>query len=65
MKAGDLIKHQYGTLQGVGIVLDVLPYDPSWDRPGNQRVRALWTAHGKSHVHTIGDTYLEVVSENR
>jgi len=62
---GNLVKHKYGTLQGTGLVLAVLPYDPAWDKPGALRIRALWTAHGKSHVHTIGDTYLEVVSESR
>mgnify|MGYP001157417310 CR=1 FL=1 len=62
MLVGNLVKHKYGTLQGTGLVLEVLPYDPAWDRPGQQRFRVLWTAHGKSHVHTINDTYLQVIS---
>ena len=65
MQVGNLIKHKHGTLQGTGLVLGILPYDPAWDRPGTKRIHALWTAHGKSKMHTLGDTYLEVVSESR
>ena len=65
MLVGNLVKHKYGTLQGTGLVLDVLPYDPAWDRPGQQRFRVLWTAHGNSFATTVNDTYIEVVSESR
>ncbi len=53
MKAGDIVKHKYGTLQGFGVVLDVQYHF----------IRALWTVHGQTVVHErIASRFLEVAS---
>ena len=53
LKAGDLVKHQHGTLQGSGLVLSV--------RPLAGYAQVLWTAHGQSKVHEVSTLYLEVI----
>ena len=54
MKAGSLVRHKYGTLQGTGIVLSIRPFD-------GREVRALWTSHGLTQVHELSTRYLEVI----
>jgi hypothetical protein len=56
MKVGDLVKHQYGTIQGTGIILSIRPFD-------GKRARTLWTAHCQSKIHEVLTRYLEVVRE--
>jgi len=58
MKVGDLVKHQYGTMQGSGIILSIRPFD-------GKRARTLWTVHGQSKIHEVLTRYLEVISESR
>ena len=58
MKVGDLVKHQYNTMQGTGIILSVRPFD--W-----KKARVLWTAHGQTQIHEVATRYLEVISESR
>ena len=53
MKVGDLVKHQYGTIQGHGLVLQVFPTP--------HQARVLWTSHGKTDVHEVATRYLEVI----
>lgn len=57
IEIGDLVKHQYGTLQGQGLVLQVFPTP--------EKVRALWTTHGRTDVHEVATRYLEVINESR
>jgi len=57
MKAGDLVKHQYGTLQGQGLVLQVFPTP--------EKVRVLWAAHGRTDVHEVATRFLKVVSKSQ
>ncbi len=57
MKVGDMVKHRYGTLQGHGLVIHVFPTP--------EKVRALWTSHGRTNVNEVATRYLEVVSEAR
>ena len=54
MKVGDMVKHQYGTLQGFGIVLSTRNADGG-------RARILWTAHGQTNMKDVATRYLEVV----
>ena len=53
MKVGDLVKHQYGTLQGSGIILHYFPTIST--------ARILWTAHGQTKIHEVATRYLEVI----
>jgi len=56
VKAGDLVKHKYGTLQGSGIILSIRPFD--W-----KAARILWTSHGQTQIHEeVATRYLEVIS---
>jgi len=57
MKKGDLVKHQYGTLPGSGIVLDV--------RPIAGFARILWSAYGQSTIQEVSTLYLEVINAGR
>ncbi len=57
MKVGDMVKHQYGTLQGQGLVVQVFPTP--------EKARVLWTAHGRTNVHEVATQWLEVISEGR
>jgi hypothetical protein len=58
MKEGDLVKHQYGTLQGTGVILSIRPFD-------GKQARILWTAHGQTQVHEVATRYLVVLNESR
>ena len=58
MKVGDMVKHQYGTLQGFGIVLSTRNADAG-------RAQILWTAHGQTNMKDVATRYLEVISESR
>lgn len=58
MKIGDLVKHQYGTLRGFGIILSTREADGG-------RTQALWTAHGQTKMQDVATRYLEVVNESR
>ena len=58
MKVGDIVKHKHGTMQGLGIILSIHPFD--W-----KAARMLWTAHGQTRVHEeVATRYLEVISES-
>ena len=57
MKAGDMVKHQYGTLQGHGLILHMFPT--------LEKARVLWTAHGRTDVHEVATLYLKVINESR
>ena len=59
MKAGDLVKHKHGTLQGQGLVLS------DGELFSSHAVTTLWTAHGVSRVQQVATQYLEVISESR
>ncbi len=54
LEVGDLVKHQYGTLQGSGIVLTT-------SACLSQPAKILWTAHGQTKVFNMLTRYLEVV----
>ena len=59
MKVGDLVKHKYGTLQGMGVILSIRPFD-------DRAARALWTSQGQVIVHErLSTRFLEVISESR
>jgi hypothetical protein len=58
VKVGDLVKHQYGTLRGFGMILSIRPFD-------GKQARILWTAHGQTQIHEVSIRYLEVISECR
>ena len=58
MKAGDLVRHKHGTIQGQGLVLDCEYQDLG-------AIKALWTSHGITQVHQVACQYLEVISEGR
>ena len=58
MKVGDLVKHQYGTMQGFGLVLET----PTPPTPlGHQPSKILWSAHGQTKLFFMMTRYLEVV----
>ena len=55
MKAGDLVKHKYGTMQGTGLILSIRPFD-------GKAARILWSSHGQTQLHEeVATRYLEVV----
>ena len=54
MKVGDLVKHQYGTMQGTGVVLSIRPFD-------GKQARVMWTAHGETKVFEVLTLYLQVI----
>ena len=58
MKLGDLVKHQYGTMQGTGVILSIRPFD-------GKQARILWAAHGQNKIHQAATRYLEVINEKR
>ena len=58
MKPGDLVKHQYGTLQGFGIILSTREADGG-------RAQTLWTAHGQTKMQDVATRYLQVLNESR
>ncbi len=58
MKVGDMVKHQYGTLQGFGMILSIRPFD-------GKQARILWTAHGQTAIHEVATRFLEVINETR
>lgn len=58
MKVGDLVKHQYGTMRGSGVILSIRPFD-------GKQARILWTAHGQTQIHEVATRYLEVINESR
>ena len=54
LKVGDLVKHQYGTLQGTGVILKL--------RAMATQAQVLWTSHGRTQVHeAVATKYLEVI----
>ena len=57
MKVGDLVKHQYGTLKGSGIIFNYFPTIMT--------ARILWTAHGQTKIHEVATRYLEVINESQ
>ena len=57
MKVGDLVKHQHGTLQGSGLVLDI--------RPVAGFAKILWASHGQSRIQEVSTLYLKVIHESR
>ena len=57
MKVGDLVKHQYGTMRGSGIILSIRPFD-------GKQARILWTAHGQTQIHEVATRCLEVINES-
>ena len=58
MKVGDLVKHQYGTIQGFGVIISMRKSDGG-------RAQALWTAHGQTKMQDVATRYLEVINESR
>jgi len=55
VKVGDLVKHQYGTMQGTGVILSIRPL-------AGKQARILWTAHGQTKIHEeVATRYLEVI----
>ena len=60
MKAGDLVRHMYGTIQGTGIVIGEGEKQIVYGR-----VTTLWTAHGQTKQLDVATRYLEVISESR
>jgi len=59
MKVGDLVKHQYSTMQGSGVILSMR----FGDGGNGDRARILWTAHGQTKVHDVATRYLMVINE--
>ena len=59
MKVGDLVKHQYGTMQGSGLIIEM-----RYTGTGG-RAQTLWTAHGQTKVVDVATRYLMVVHESR
>ena len=53
MKAGDLVKHKYGTLQGTGIIVSA--------KPEPRGVSALWADGNQPKVYELSCRFLEVV----
>jgi hypothetical protein len=57
MKVGDIVRHQYGTMQGSGIVLSL--------HSRSQICTTMWTAHGQTKVQDVATQYLKVISASR
>ena len=58
MKVGDLVKHQYGTMHGSGVILSIRPFD-------GKQARILWTSYDRTQIHEVATRYLEVINESR
>ena len=54
MKVGDLVKHEYGTMQGYGIILTTTACL-------TQPAKILWTAHGQTKIFNMLTRYLVLV----
>jgi len=59
LKKGDLVKHQYDTMQGTGIVLRLMAMAT--------QAKILWTnPYGQTVIHeAVATRYLEVINESR
>ena len=56
MKIGDLVKHKWGTIYGLGIVIERGIY------AGNKDIKALWE---DGRVLTCKSYFMELISESR
>ena len=54
LSVGDLVKHQYGTMQGTGIILKLMAMAT--------QAKILWTHGDHTVIHeTVATRYLEVI----
>ena len=60
MRVGDLVRHKWGTLSGMGIITMIIPYFR-----GDTKAHVLWCAGKKSDVIVIRTKSLGVISESR
>jgi len=62
VKVGDLVKHKWGTISGLGIILN-WHQDSETDK--KNRAFMMWNCEGYVTYQSLPERFIEVVSESR
>ena len=60
MKIGDLVKHNNGTIHGIGLVLDFVTVGG-----GKKYVDLMWHSHGQITFRAMSNQHLEKINHER